>query len=157
MAYCTSTDLEKQILYEYLIELTDDLGSGSVDKNVIDRVIADADSEIDLYCGARWTVPFSTTPPIVRKFSVDIAIYNLYARRRSIPIEVKDRYVKVTGVLELIRIGALNIPGEAGAEMDSSAINVQPIFTRGKYDSDNTLLGNVMGDWDEEPGSLDDW
>lgn len=39
----------------------------------------------------------------------------------------------------------------------SSATDVEPTFTRGKYDSDGNLLGNKMGIKDEKEGNLDDW
>ena len=81
MAYCTQSDIEKQLPSERLITLTDDDGDDIPDTGVIDEAIADADEEIDSYLAARYTVPVSPVPGIVKKLSVDIAIWNLYARR----------------------------------------------------------------------------
>jgi phage gp36-like protein len=63
-----------------------------VDEDVVTRAIADADAEIDSYCGVRYSVPFATVPEVIRKFSVDIAVYNLYARRKGAPDDRKARY-----------------------------------------------------------------
>jgi phage gp36-like protein/phage gp37-like protein len=94
MAYRTQTDLEEQISQTELVELTDDAGSGAVDTSALNRAIADADAEIDSYCGGRYAMPFSPVPVIIRKFSVDMAIYNLFARRSvlKIPEDRQKRY-----------------------------------------------------------------
>lgn len=79
MAYCAQTDLLKSIREADLIELTDDAGAGEVDTDAVDQAIADADATINAYCQSRYSVPFTTTPDMIRKLSVDLAIYNLYA------------------------------------------------------------------------------
>jgi len=92
MAYSTQSDILEQLDEDTLIQLTDDADTGAVDTSVVDRAIADADAEIDSYCGVRYSVPFTTVPDRVRKLSVDIAIYNLYARRKGSPEHRKERY-----------------------------------------------------------------
>ena len=92
MAYCTKSDILEQLDEDDLIQLTDDTDAGTVDDDKVDRAIADADAEIDSYCGTRYTVPFATVPDIVRKYSVDIAIFNLYARRHGVPEDRQKRY-----------------------------------------------------------------
>jgi len=92
MSYSLQADLLEQISEAKLKQLTDDADTGSIDADVITRSIADADAEIDGYCGVRYTVPFTTIPTIIRKVSVDIAIYNLYARRHGAPEDRQKRY-----------------------------------------------------------------
>lgn len=111
MAYCTQDDILDQIDEDNLIQLTDDADAGAVDADMVTRAIADADEEIDSYCGARYSVPFTTVPGIVRKLSVDIAIYNLYARRRGAPDDRKERYNNAVRMLrdiskKVISLGA---------------------------------------------------
>ena len=89
MAYCTQSDLLEQISEDDMIQLTDDADAGNVDDDVVTRAIADADAEIDSYCGTKYDVPFSTVPVMVRKLSVDMSIYNLYARRQGAPEDRK--------------------------------------------------------------------
>ena len=75
MPYATQADILDQLDEDILIQLTDDADTGDVVDDVVTRAIADADAEIDGYCGKRYSVPFDTVPPIIRKFAVDIAIY----------------------------------------------------------------------------------
>ena len=156
MAYSAQADLEKSIPLSYLVELTDDLNTGSIVDVMITRAIEDADGEIDLYCRKKYTVPFTTINDVIRKMSVDIAIYNLYSRRGSPPADRLARYLAAVKKLQTIRDGDLQLDiAEIGP--DSAAIDVKPEFTKGKIDADGDLLGNVMGQWDDEGGSLDDW
>ncbi len=59
MPYCTQTDiLLLELTEKELIELTDDLNVGPVNAAQVTAAIAKADSEIDAYCQAQYTVPF---------------------------------------------------------------------------------------------------
>lgn len=110
MAYSTSSDLEKQISSAELIQLTDDAGSGAVNSGVIAEAIDDADAEIDGYLASRGEVPLTTVPGIVRKLSVDISIYNLYARRHdSIPEIREKRYDNAIRLLLMIAQGKISL------------------------------------------------
>ena len=75
MAYCVQSDLTEAIHEDVLVDLTDDDNLGVVDASRVERAIADADAEINAYCGVRYSVPFDTTPALIRKLSVDIALY----------------------------------------------------------------------------------
>ena len=90
--YCTQSDILEQLDEDVLLQLTDDYDAGAIDSDVVDRAIADADSLINGYCGKRHTIPFTTVPVLARKFSVDIAIYNLYGRRMGAPEDRRNRY-----------------------------------------------------------------
>ena len=78
MSYSSKEDLIKYIPEQFLIELTNDAGGAVALDDIIERAIEDADAEIDLYCGKKYTVPFTdalvTSNPVIRKLSVDIAI-----------------------------------------------------------------------------------
>lgn len=110
MAYSTLTDLKKLIPEETLIQLTDDENLGAVSQARVDEAIIQADAEIDSYCGSRYTIPFTTVPDIVKKISVDIAIYNLYSRRvEEIPETRAERYKNAIRQLEGISRGLISI------------------------------------------------
>lgn len=47
---------------------------------IINAAIGDADAEIDGYLAKRYTVPLSSVPKVINKFSKDIAVYNLFSR-----------------------------------------------------------------------------
>jgi phage gp36-like protein len=118
MAYSTQTDLEEQISQAELIELTDDAGSGSVDTSAVARAIADSDAEIDSYCGSRYTMPFAPVPVMIRKLSVDIAVYNLFSRRvlLKIPEDRQKRYDNAIRFLRDVSKGLISLGADAPAE-----------------------------------------
>lgn len=121
MAYCTQADLLEQVSEDELIQLTDDAGAGSVDTDAVDRAIADADAEIDTYCGTRYEVPFATVPAIVRKWAVDIALYNLGARKPLGDDEGRRRrYEAVTRLLEKVARGVVSLGANAPAADDDA-------------------------------------
>ncbi len=139
MAYCTLDDLKNMIPEGVLIQLTDDEGTDAVDQDAIDDAVAQADAEIDSYCGTRYTVPFVTVPDVVKKASVDIAIYNLYSRRvEEIPQTRTDRYKNTVRLLEAISRGTISIgvdpaPGEKSEGRAESNTPVSDrTFTRNK-------------------------
>lgn len=110
MPYSTLTDILKLIPEAVVIQLTDDEDTGSVVTARVDEAIAQADAEIDSYCGGRYAVPFATVPDICRKISVDIAIYNLYSRKvETTPETRSERYKNAIRQLEGISRGTISI------------------------------------------------
>ena len=110
MAYSTKTDIEKMIPADDVTSLTDDEGTGVQVASRVSEAIAQAHAEIDSYCGGRYSVPFSTVPDIVKKCSVDIAIYNLYSRRvETVPETRSERYKNAIRQLEGIAKGIISI------------------------------------------------
>jgi phage gp36-like protein len=82
MAYSTPEDIELAISKVAVTRLSDDRAQAPNDA-VVARAIADADALIDSYVSTGgYVVPFpSDSGPVpIRKCSVDIAVYNLYAR-----------------------------------------------------------------------------
>lgn len=145
MAYTVKTDILEQISEAELIQLTDDVGAGSVDDAVVTRAIADADAEIDSYCGSRYTVPLSPVPARVRQLSVDIAVYHLYARRAgTLPEERKTRYQDAVRFLRDVASGKASILGvDAPAEVTDSGprattVKSDRVFSRGRASDGST-------------------
>ena len=137
MAYCVLDDLKKQVPETVLIQLTDDADTGSIDTDHTDQAIADADAKIDSYCGKRYSVPFSPVPDILKKTSVDIAIYNLYSRRKGAPDHIEKRFNAAIQFLRDVSKGQAtlgeddpdgNPPDSEAPEMSSS--NPDRVFTR---------------------------
>ena len=136
MAYCTQADLQEQVSEAILIQLTDDANGGAVDSSVVARAIADADAEIDSYCAGRYSVPLSPVPAIILKLAVDIAIYNLYARRKGATEDRQKRYDNAVRLLKdiargLVALGATT-PAPANTENTVSIAANGRIFTRAK-------------------------
>lgn len=143
MSYCTQSDLLEQISESKLIQLTDDADIGSIDADVITRAIADADAEIDGYAAVRYDVPFSPVPVSIRKRSVDITIYNLYARRSGAPEDRRIRYNDAIRFLKDLSKGIVAI-GSDGPVIDSDGgpeatpPKSDRIFTQGRSSDSST-------------------
>jgi phage gp36-like protein len=113
MSYCTQADILEQLDEDVLVQLTDDDDIGVVDGDVVTRAIADADAEIDSYCGTRHDLPFSPVPVMVRKLSVDLSIYNLYARRRGVSEDRQKRYDNAIRFLQDVARGRITLGADA--------------------------------------------
>lgn len=126
--YCTLEDLLKQVSEGVLIELTDDEGLGAVNQERVDRAVEDAAALIDSYASARYPTPLDPVPGVLRKIAVDIALYNLFARRGydedSADKAVLDRHKAALAFLQhlskgLVSIGVSQPPAEGGAAIQS--------------------------------------
>jgi len=144
MAYCTQSDILLQLDSSILITLTDDAGAGEVDDDVVTRAIADADEEIDAYVSVKYSLPFSATPNLVRRMSVDLAICNLYARRDdTIPETRKERCEAVMKDLDRIARGMmrLDVP-EPGSDPDHgvqvTTSKTDRVFSKGRTSDGST-------------------
>ena len=140
MAYSTKADILEQLDQDVLIQLTDDADAGEVDDDTVTRAIADADSDIDSYCNAHYEVPFSPVPTMVRKLSVDIAIYNLYGRRKGAPEDRKNRYNNAIRFLRDVSTGKASLgstaPDDTDGGPEATTVKSDRVFSRGR-DSDS--------------------
>jgi phage gp36-like protein len=133
VSYCTKADILKQLDEVILIQLTDDLDAGAVDDSIVTSAIADADAEIDSYCGVSYDVPFDPVPRIILKHSVDISIYRLYDRRQGAPENIRKRYDDVIRFLKDVAKGIASLGGDAPEETTSDEATVTSqdrIFSR---------------------------
>jgi phage gp36-like protein len=137
MAYSTQNDMLEQVDEDVLIQLTDDDDAGTVDANKVTAAIAGADALIDGYCGKKYSVPFSTVPALVARFSVDIAVYNLYGRRKGAPEDIRTRFKDAVDFLKGVASGSNSLGEDDPEGVDSSApqmatTNPARIFDRDK-------------------------
>ena len=146
MAYSNLDDLKLSLPATQIAQLTDDSVGAVIDTNVVDRAIADADAFIDLCCGARYSTPMGGTH-LLRSWSVILAVYNLYQRRKGAPKErLQDRENVIKTLLE-IKEGKLSLADiDAIARIETSGDLEDRIFTIGKKS-----LG------EEGEGTLDPW
>ena len=123
MAYCTQADIAKLIPSGAITQLTDDEGTGANVATRVAEAVAQADSEIDASCASRYSVPFpAPVPDIIRKLSVDIAIYNLYSRvLETVPETRAQRYKNATRQLEGISKGNITVNGTTATDPSGSA------------------------------------
>lgn len=148
MSYCVQADILEQISEDIVIQLTDDDGIGEIDTSVVTRAIADADAEIDGYCG-KYDLPFSPVPVMIRKISVDLAICNLYARRKGVPEDRQKRYDNGIRFLRDVSAGKVTL----GADAPEPNIDGGPEATTKKSDR----IFTVGRSSDSSVGSLDNY
>jgi phage gp36-like protein len=138
--YCTLDDLKAQVPERVLIELTDDEGLGMVNQTRVDAAITAATDEINGYCQARYPVPFNPVPGFIKKLAVDIALYNLFARRgydeESADKSIVDRYKAAIRALENIARGlvTLGAPEPAPAAEGMDVRSSERVFSRGSLE-----------------------
>ncbi len=135
MAYITVDDLD--ISPAVLQQLTDDAASGYPDESKIDAAIANAQADVDGYCGKRFTVPFATPPQLVITLTIRLAKYNLYSRRDEIPPSVDALHKDALKILADISLGKATLgiePKPAGNPEEVGGVISGPerIFTRDK-------------------------
>ncbi|MBL4901105.1 MAG: DUF1320 domain-containing protein [Desulfocapsa sp.] len=133
--YASLDDLKAQLPEDLLVQLTDDNDSGTIDATITDTALETADVEIDGYLGERYTLPLSPVPDIINKQAVDIAIYNLYARRQGPPDHWQKRYDNVIRFLEKVARGdiSLGIGDPEAGQSNAAVINSSDrVFSRDK-------------------------
>jgi phage gp36-like protein len=112
MPYCTLTDLQGVMSDSELIQLTDDsVPPISIGQNNVDQAILRAGNLLDGYLRGRYVLPLSPVPGIMTNLAVDVAVYNLYKRKKkgAFPQAVADDYKNTLKLLENIQKGLIDI------------------------------------------------
>lgn len=78
MSYASLADLVARFGEMEIIQLTDRIGAGQIDTDVLDQAIADADAVIDGYIATRVTLPLSPVPSILVGYGCDLTRERLY-------------------------------------------------------------------------------
>lgn len=116
MPYCTLEDIKKAIPEANIIQLTDDVGTGVIDQAKVDEAIAYADELINAYLRGRYQVPLNPVPELIKRLSVDLAIFHLYSRRFELemPESMMQRRKEIIRLLEQIQKGVVSLGLESG-------------------------------------------
>ena len=114
MTYATRADIET--LYGPAeLRLALDLGRDdtlSADNLAsIDRAIEEASARIDAYLVGRYALPLTTTPPVLRGYAVDIALYTLASRQGRPRDELRKRFEDALAFLKSVSKGDAKLPG----------------------------------------------
>ncbi|MDR3631717.1 MAG: DUF1320 domain-containing protein [Desulfocapsaceae bacterium] len=137
--YAELADILEQMAEAELISLTDDEQTGAVDETAVDRAIANGMALIDAHCRDLYSVPFDPVPDLVRMYTVDLAVYNLYSRRTHVPMPdlIGQRHKQALDFLRLVQKGqaSIGIPRMVQADNVSHGALVsgnERIFSRRK-------------------------
>lgn len=113
MTYATQTDLIERFGELELAQRTNRVDGATIDTVVLGRALADADAEIDSYLATRYTLPLSSTPPVVNRLACDITRYRLFDD--GVPETVRVRYQDAVSVLKRLASGDMLLEGMAAA------------------------------------------
>ncbi len=161
MAYNTIDDILGEISGEILVQLADDGYTGITAAMValaakgeslsaltpeeavaavetaanVGKALVRASALVDGYCSNLYDVPFASPTDFLRAIDLDIAVYNLFSRRESVPENRKDRNANAVKVLQGIAKGDIQMgasaktaPQQVGQNIRVSTPSVE-IFT----------------------------
>ena len=146
MAYSLQADIEKRIPAADLAALTDDVNGTVTDTDVVDEAIATGDALINMYLRPKHTVPLTTVPDEVRKWSEVLASHYLYRRRLDlgIPETLKDEYDQTIEELKLVSENGLIIDDDGSHASEATY-----------YKTNKTSDSRIFTQNDEQSGLLD--
>ena len=126
MPYATQTDIIERYGEEELVIASDRDGDGEIDPEAVSKAVNDASDEIDIYLAARYDLPLSTVPGVLKRLCADIALYRLSSDRGTATDEKRLRYEDAVKLLKLMAEGtvALGLPKEDESDDLQSGIEV---------------------------------
>ena len=125
MAYCTQAEIETMVSASLVVQLTDDLNTGSAIAATVNDAIAKADALIDAHLRNNHHVPIAVVPELVNMLSVDLAVYYLFIRRAhsfEMPEWVVTKHDDSLSLLRDIRAGAIDVGIEPPPPTSSAQI-----------------------------------
>ncbi|MCE5228774.1 DUF1320 domain-containing protein [bacterium] len=139
MAYATQIDIEARLAHDLLAWLADDDIDGMVDESPIAQAIEDASAVIDAYLGRRYQTPIEQPPAVVRSWCVDLAIEELFLRKRqAITPEHAQRTARAYQALEAIAAGRESLDGAepllGDFATECSRLDDEPVFGKDELD-----------------------
>lgn len=113
MRYITLDDLQRAIPARTLIQLSnDDPAAQAPDEQNIELAVTSAEELVDGFLRARYVLPLSPVPTIIRELTLNLVRYRLYARRPegpALPETVKDQHEGALAILKKIQTGEVTL------------------------------------------------
>lgn len=117
MAYTTQASLEERVGEAELVRLTDDANTGTVNTDVLDRIVAEGEAELLGYLGQRYTLPLALgnaiDAAVVRAHCADVIVYRLYIHRdREATADLLSLYKAAVEWAKAIAAGSIGLLAE---------------------------------------------
>lgn len=143
MTYSSLAQLTDRVGLSLLIDLTDrgEVALGVVDEAVVDRALAEADTMIDGFLGARYVLPLATVPGLLADIATTIALWKLHVTMPEEKI-VKD-YDAALKTLEQIARGIIRVPDATGIEPAGASTNQVQITDRERPFTETNMKGFI--------------
>lgn len=136
-SYATCADLLADADPVLVAQLT---GTDEPDEDKITRALENASGEIDSFLASRYPVPLADPPVVLRKYAVDIALYEMQKLRQLGDLEdSRQRYEDALRFLMRVNEGKLNLgpapsEGEAVPVPNGIAFHAPPRIMTGMGD-----------------------
>lgn len=112
MTYAALDDLIERAGESEILQVADRDEDGTVDPDVVDAALVDADNVINGYIGVKYQVPLTATPDLVRTWATSIARYLLHRYDR--PDYVSQDYKDAISALKDVQAGRSALIGAEG-------------------------------------------
>jgi phage gp36-like protein len=142
MPYAVQADLTpRRLTGVELAQLTDDVRGTEISAQVVTDVLTEASGKIDSYCRLRYALPLQPSEQL-KGLTLDIAEYLLFARKRRVPDDVRQRFDDAIAFLKDLSSGkaALDQPATATQQTSGGAVVVTQVEERF---SDENLEGFI--------------
>ena len=84
-------------------------GNGDPDSAVIQKALDDASDEIDTYIAAKYQLPLATTPKVLTRIAIDIAVYRMAPEADKLTEERRRRYTDAVKFLDKVAKGTVSL------------------------------------------------
>lgn len=118
MTYATLDDLIARASRNEILQIADRNRDGEVDPEVIAEALTHADNIVNGYVAAKYQLPFSVVPDLVRTWAISIARHKLHFQ--GPPDYVVEDYKDALSALKDVARGALVLPVADGEIPQSS-------------------------------------
>lgn len=143
MRYISAQDLTEVLSERSLFELSNDSSRpGTTNQAILDKACQYAVETVDGYLRARYVLPLTSVPTLVRNICLHLARYWLYSRRpdgKGFPDNVKETHAQALKDLERIQAGKLHLGlPERGVQGDDTQPSVPRFVARASDKTDLT-------------------
>jgi len=138
MTYALLQNMVDRFGEREVIALTDRGNTGAIDAAVLAQGLDAAAVEINAYLAARYALPLTSTPIIVRDFACDIARFRLCGGEVTETEEVRNRYKDAIKFFEKVADGKISL-GLDGLNQTQTPAGAVLISTNDRVFSKATL------------------
>lgn len=131
MPYCSIEQIKSVIPEVQLVRLTVDVPESSsvIDTTIYDQCAEFADSLIDGYVRAKYTLPLKYIPEFLVQIAKDITAYRLYLRRpQELPEHIKENYKAAIELLKDIQKGDILLESPQELPEDAELSKPSPAY-----------------------------
>jgi len=107
--YAAQADIDDLYGVDLLKKIADYDRDGQPDPDVVEKGLQNADSIIDAYLSAQYTLPLGWKPDVLKTCAIDIAVYKIALGRTGRTDEMRIRYEDALKLLEKISTGKVGI------------------------------------------------